>query len=88
MLRDEVPSIQCPVNIQKKQSLFQVISSNERRDPLAVLDNSPAPQYPYILEPLGIEARELEVEDPKFVPLIQDEISRREVEVSEYKWQR
>jgi len=88
VLLDEVPSVQRPVNLQKKRSLFQVTSSNERCDPFVVLDDSPGPQYPDILEPLGIEARELEVEDPKSVPLIQHDISRREVEVSEHEWQR
>ena len=88
VLLDEVSCIQRPTNVKDKQSLFPVTSSNERSDPFVMLDTSPRRQYPHILEPLGVETRELKVEDPKCVPLIQDEISWGEVGVGEYKRQR
>jgi len=87
-LLNGVPSVQRPVDVSEKQSLFRVISSDERREPLAVLEDSPGPQHPHIFKPLWVEARVLEGENPKCVPLIQDQISWREVEVGENERQR
>ena len=42
----------------EKRCLFRVISNNERRDLSVGLDDSPNLQYPHIVEPLGMEARE------------------------------
>ena len=76
---DEVPYIHRPANVSEKQALLPVIPSYKRRDPLVVLHVPPRRQHHRILKPLGIEARKLKVDHPKFVPLTQNQISGREV---------